>query len=106
MAKTRPKNKPIGCAPCPFKDCKLTGDVFRFRQWSENPKLTRKAGGLYMMCADHGMTQDQKWLAEHAKITDQDDSEAARSPVTDDPDTGEAKASPEKDDDNPWGFFK
>lgn len=124
MPRNRTKNTPIGSAPCPFKDCDLIGQVFRFRQQSENANLTRRAGRLYMRCTDHGMTQDQNWLAEHATITDQEHGrsdatqtpdetttsapEKAREPkpaADDKPDTVDA-AAPDNDDDDGWGFFK
>lgn len=108
MPRNRTKNTPIGFAPCPFKDCDLTGEVFRFRQWNENEKLVRKAGRLYLVCVDHGMTQDQKYLDDHATISDQDKTDAARSPTAADPDAGDTQASPENDNDddnNPWGFL-
>lgn len=121
MARNREPNKPIGTAPCPFRNCQEVGKVYRFRAQSDDPGRQRRAGRLYMRCDVHGMTQDQDWILERGSIegapqpdkvsadrpgepAPEPESKPAKAPASDTPAQKPAPAT--TGDDAPgWGFF-
>lgn len=119
MTRNREKNITIGACRCPFAGCEVDAPVYRYRQWSENKKLTRRAGQLYLVCPAHGMCSNVEWLTQHSTIdpgaegpaaVDETppapESDATQSPESDDQDASKAKPSPKKAGSRPWGYFE
>lgn len=110
------RNEPIGTCECPVKGCDKIVPVYRYRSRTENVARQRHAGRLYLTCPDHGKSEAQEWILEHADIT-------GEAPKTDTPKepimADDKKTEPKKDDDKKkgddkkknddkkdgWGFF-
>lgn len=103
MPRNRTKNQSIGTCLCPFRSCEIDAPLFRFRAATENEKMQRNAGKLYLVCPKHGRTSDQEYLLAEANITGvaEPQPEPEEKPELE-PQPAPAPA-PKKSD--AWGFF-
>ncbi len=98
----KPPNEPIGTCPCPFRNCELEAQVYRFRSDSEGSAKSRFAGKLYLMCPTHRRSEDQEWILEHATIDP--GAQVARVDEIAPPPAKPAEPEPAANDDDNGGF--
>ena len=74
------ENLAVGSSPCPIKDCAEAVDVFKYRTAAGvDEKRRRFAGRLYCVCPKHGRVENQEFLLEHVKWTNEKSTAAATS---------------------------
>lgn len=103
MARNRTPNRPIGTCPCPYRNCTKVANVYKYRAQSDDPTKQRRAGKLYLKCEEHGTTQDQSWILEHATITHGEIPDPPK--PADKPKPSDEPPKPTEEKDDGWGFF-